>query len=349
MKKTLFLVALMLTIVVVFTACGESSNSQGDQDEKNVTNQSDSLLSCDEGILKFIEIQKADPKLTEEENAYVFVFEYTNKKEEPSQVQSTFWIEFFQNGSELSGNTSYSSRAKEHYELCNAFFNDALKDGTVKFGKIAVPKDDSPVTVMVEEKRNQKHYNTIEVSLIDETEKGDGTIDSSSDSANSAEQLSVGETAKTDVVEMTLTKSLFGKKVALENGDAYHMPTSANKGLVAGDGNTYFIFDFDVKNVGKKAISGSDICGMDSKNKGSLWTLDYNDGYIFDNGDYADLNLVYGGNYNYNPIIDPLGSSHFRGIIKCAEEVETNESAPLIFHVVLPTSNGSQEFDFKVR
>lgn len=349
MKKSLYLIALMLTIVVFFAACSGASNSQGGQDETKMMGQSDDLLSCAEGKVKFIGIQKADPKLTNEENAYVFVFDYTNQKDEPSEFQSTFWVEFFQNGSELTNTTPYNSAAKEQYELVNAFFNSALKDGTVRFGIIVVPKDDSPVTVMVKEQKNQDHSVMIEVNLSDGNVKGGDTSGSSSDSANSVEQLSVGETAKTDVVEITLTKSLFGKKLALENGDTYHTPTSANKGLAAGDGNTYFIFDFDVKNIGKKAISGTDICGMDSRNKGSLWTLDYNDGYIFDDGDYADLNLVVGGNYNYNPIIDPLGSSHFRGIIKCAEEVETNGSAPLILHVVLPTSSGSQEFDFKVR
>ena len=349
MKKTLFLVALMLTIVVVFTACGESSDSQGGQDETKMIGQSVDLLSCDDGELTFIGFQKADPKLTDEDNAYVFIYEYTNHTEDPSMSSGTFRIEYYQNGSELSPSAYHVIPNLKQIELLQADSNKALKDGTVRFGELRIAKDDSQITVMAHEKSNKDNSAMIEIDLSDGIVKGGDTSDSSSDSTNSVAQLSVGETAKTDVVEMTLTKSLFGKKVALENGDAYHMPTTANKGLVAGDGNTYFIFDFDVKNVGKKAISGSDICAMDSKNKGYLWTLDYNDGYIFDNGDYADLNLVFGGNYNYNPIIDPLGTSHFRGIIKCAEEIETNESAPLILHVVLPTSNGSQEFDFKVR
>jgi hypothetical protein len=312
--------------------------------------QSVDLLSCDEGELKFIGFQKADPKLTDEDNAYVFIYEYTNHQNDPSVFYVPFWVDYFQNGSELpTSSTHHIVPNLEQNELLNAYSSEALKEGTVRFGELKIAKDDSPITILAKEQKNQDHNIMIEVNLSDGTVKGSDTSDSTSDSADSVEQLSVGETAKTDVVEITITKTLFGKKVALENGDNYHMPTNENKGLVAGDGNTYFIFDFDVKNIGKKAISGSDICGMDSRNMGSLWTLDYNDGYIFDNGDYADLDLVFGGNYNYNPIIDPLGSSHFRGIIKCAEEIETNESAPLILHVVLPTLNGSQEFDFKVR
>lgn len=340
-------------MVFAFTACGgggSSDSSDAGNTDTKLMGESTDLISCDEGEVKYIGFQKADPKLTEEENAYVFVFDYTNHKDEPSMCQSTFWIQFFQNNSELPDDITYNSAAEEQYELVGAWFNEALKDGTVRFGKIIVPKDDSPITIMAKEQNNQDHYETIEVNLSDGTVSG-GSSDASSDSSNSTEQLAIGDTAKTDVVEVTVTNPLFGKKVALgsEDPDNYHLPTDETKGLAAGDGNTYFIFDFDVKNIGKESISGGDICGMDSKNHGSLWTLDYNDGYTFDNGDYADLNLVFGGNYNYNPIMDPLSSSHFRGIIKCAEEVETNESAPLILHIVLPTSNGTQNFDYKIR
>lgn len=171
MKKVLLFIILMLTSVFLFTACksGESEiyDSQGSKDETKMMGQSAELLSCDDGELKYIGFQKADPKLTDEDNAYVFVFEYTNHKEEPSECYSTFNLSFFQNSSELSDEVSYSTAAKEQSELVHAFFNKALKDGSVRFGQLVIAKDDNPITVMAQEIGNKKHYEMIEVNLND--------------------------------------------------------------------------------------------------------------------------------------------------------------------------------------
>lgn len=160
----------------------------------------------------------------------------------------------------------------------------------------------------------------------------------------------IGDIISTDTIEFTLKSFQFGYKLSLESDDTFYLPTDANKGLAAGDGKVYVIFDFDVTNLAKESISGTDVCGMDSKyNKSDLYQIDYKDGYIFDNGDYAALDLAsISGNYNYNPVIDPLETIKFRGIIKCQDVVETDKDSPLLLRVFLPSNNGKEEFVYSL-
>ena len=90
--------------------------------------------------------------LTSADNAYVFVFEFTNLRSEPAQAQNIFQIQFFQNSVEIRDSGSWSSNGGDQYDLVSAYFNEALQGGTITFGRIFVPANDSPVTIMV--KRN---------------------------------------------------------------------------------------------------------------------------------------------------------------------------------------------------
>ena len=109
-------------------------------------------MSVEGGSIRFVRVEKANEGLVVDEgadNALIFVFEFTNEQNEPAQAQSVFWIQFFQNGTELNSNYTYSSSGGDQYELVGAFFNNAMKGGTVTFGKIVVPRDDSPITIMM--------------------------------------------------------------------------------------------------------------------------------------------------------------------------------------------------------
>lgn len=146
------------------SATSESSSSQAAEYDPKVSSID---LTLDGGNIRYDHFEQANAELTEEEGALVFVFDFTNAKSTPAMCQSTFRIQFFQNGAELNGNTTYSSSGGEQYELVHASFNEAMKDGTVRFGKIVVPKDDSPVTVMVSPNGAtlEDNYQTMEVPI----------------------------------------------------------------------------------------------------------------------------------------------------------------------------------------
>ena len=191
MKKKVLVIAIMFAMIFAFSACGGGEGSSDSQDsgqaEAGIMGESADLISSDAGELKFIGIQKADPKLVEEENAYVFIYEFTNLKDDPAQCQSAFWLQYFQNNTEITANSlTYFSEAKEQYDLVQAFYNEALKDGVVRFGQIVLPQDDSAVTIMAKEQNNQDHYETIEVSLSDGSVTG-GESKGSGDSAEAAD------------------------------------------------------------------------------------------------------------------------------------------------------------------
>ena len=125
-------------------------------------------LSFDEGNLKYVGFEEANEGLTEEEKALVFKFDFTNNQTKPCPVHDVFWIRFFQNGAELQNNTPYSSKGGEQYDLVKAFFSNAMKGGTVTFGCIVVPKDDSPITIMASRNGDANApYQMMEVNISD--------------------------------------------------------------------------------------------------------------------------------------------------------------------------------------
>ncbi len=136
-------------------------------------------LTTQAGNLKYVKFEPAAEGLitpysgSEQsfEFSYVFSFAFKNFNAKPSQCQDAFQIQFFQNGVELDDNYPYSSKGGKQYELVGAYFNNAMKDGTVTFGKIVVGTDDSPITIMVSEKGNNDNYQMQEVSLTDNVDK----------------------------------------------------------------------------------------------------------------------------------------------------------------------------------
>lgn len=104
-------------------------------------------LKLEDGELMFVRVEKANENLTDFDNALVFVYEFTNLRDEPTDSQRVFWANYYQNGTEITNNAVYYSNGGDQYDLIGAFYNTALKGGTVTYGQIVIPKDDSPITV----------------------------------------------------------------------------------------------------------------------------------------------------------------------------------------------------------
>lgn len=206
--------ALTIAAMLALSLCACGSNS-GSQAESNAQKQAydpavESIdLSLEDGTLRFVRAEKADPGLTDEDNAFVFVFDFTNSQSTPESVQSVFSIQFFQNGAELGKSPSYSSRGGSQYELVGAFFDSALKDGTIQFGKIVIPEDDSPITIVAKPngKPTEDNYQTMEVSINPLGNPGQPTTMPTSDEINTMLQGSwkLGDSAEWTFDQGSLT------------------------------------------------------------------------------------------------------------------------------------------------
>ena len=215
--KNLLAVLLVLSMLLALAACGAAPAADTAPAEETVVEEApaeesyDPMVDCiqmdnDEGALTFLRVEPAHEALTEEENDYVFVFDFTNKMSKPDQCQTVFQIQFFQNGVELTNNTSWWSDGGEQYDLCGAYFNDVMQGGTVTFGRIVIAEDNSPITVMVTYKNGgEDDYQMMEVAL----------------DAAPAEDASAASDIPAEAIEEQLkgTWSLPGGSFSFDNGD----------------------------------------------------------------------------------------------------------------------------------
>lgn len=203
--KRILSVGLVLLLSLSLFACGKSAQGEKDADPQGemLTEDTQIISEADKGTeapteanevdpyvssidfttqagnLKYIKFEPAADGLITPysgsdqsfEFSYVFSFAFKNFAAKPSQCQNAFQIQFFQNGVELDDNYPYSSKGGKQYELVGAYFNNAMKDGTVTFGKIVVGTDDSPITIMVSENGNDDNYQMQEVSLTGNVDK----------------------------------------------------------------------------------------------------------------------------------------------------------------------------------
>lgn len=255
--KTILSVCLVLLLAFSLFACGKSTSGEKDADaqdamlsesaqnvseaekETEAPTEAEEVdpyvtsidLTTQAGNLQYVKFEPAADGLitpysgSEQsfEFSYVFSFAFKNFSAKPSQCQDAFRIQFFQNGVELDGNYSYSSKGGKQYDLVGAYFNNAMKDGTVTFGKIVVGTDDSPITIMVSEKGNSDNYQMQEVSLTD-------TVDKQETDTKTAESPTVSEEKIDEALQGVWNLSGQGTFTFLD-GDFSLFITEANQTL----------------------------------------------------------------------------------------------------------------------
>lgn len=242
--KKLFVNVLCFVIAMSLCACGaspvitndsgaatvtESNTERTDGENQGVTEKENSEIdfTLDEGNIKFVKFDKADPELTDQENALIFIFDYTNYQDRPSNVQGTFWIRCFQNGAELNDSVSYRVVDKEQYYLIQSFYSEALKGGTVTFGKLVYPKDNSPITIMVEKQGSKDEYQMMEVDISapSSENKNSGTT---GETQGSADADVVTDVSAEEVDELLQgTWELPNGKFVFRHGNVIIYPTDA--------------------------------------------------------------------------------------------------------------------------
>lgn len=314
-------------------ACGgkKDAKTSGNQASDNSTIN----LSVDEGTLKYIGAEKATEGLVSSNkdidfNKVILIkFEYTNKQEDPSECQDTFYIQTFQNGTEISDSLSFSGDGGEQYELVNNFFSEVLTGGTITFARMVMLKDDSPLTIIAKERGksdSKKQTMEIDVSSIisataepaEDKQSTEAESKDESDESEAAENkdvakpIAIGEKIETADFDFTLNKVELTYEVTPEDTSSVYSSYEAESGkvFVHVDGSYY--------NKSKR-----DACIRDL----FVPTANYDNGYIYegfaavDNGNKFDWVSSY-------VICTPLETCHYHGIIECPEVVATT-AAPL--------------------
>ena len=176
-----------------------------------------------------------------------------------------------------------------------------------------------------------------------ENAEEDTEVEETEESEAEVPVLQIGETAATDMVELTLLECRFADKVGLVADNWLKPNDGAGGRLSAGEGKTYLWFSFNVKNISKEDIKAESLCNA---------VVDYNNGYVYDDSIFASTSLGYGwssSSITSNvglPVIEPLGVENLYGFIKCVDVVKKDRKAPLKLIFTLPDSTGSVQFAY---
>lgn len=169
MKKILCVLIIMV-MAVSFSSCKNSDvqTAENSTEEKKVV-ANETFLETDEGIIKFVGVEKANSGLCDDyQNVRIVKFEFTNKLGEPKECQNIFDIKAFQNGVQIKYENSYSSDGGTQYELVHNYFLEALNGGVINFARMYTVADDSPITIFIDDKKEAK--TSFEIELVNENE-----------------------------------------------------------------------------------------------------------------------------------------------------------------------------------
>ena len=162
-KILLTVFGVFLVIGIIGSIFGGGETPQDDRTAKNDPKQEEKQkgkvdkinINNNEGTLKY-----TGHELTtdfEGRHAIIIYYDYTNKKEDSSYAQATFWPQLFQNGIEcdfafFSGENEVLSNASKHI----------MKDTTLNIGYMYLLQDlENPVTIKVTDQSEENILDNI--------------------------------------------------------------------------------------------------------------------------------------------------------------------------------------------
>lgn len=172
---------------------------------------------------------------------------------------------------------------------------------------------------------------------------GSCTLESTNDDGSTVEtvRLSVGETLKTDSLEITLKDLAFEGSVDIGSGISLG---------ASGDDMLLACLYFDIKNISKELMLVRDV--LDVK-------VDYNEGFIYntqdkycylleaEDNDPSVCTFKYDGHASGTEFkLSPLSSDKFMLAIPCAQAVSEDNTSPLKVVFTLPNGDTAQNYEY---
>lgn len=161
------------------------------------------------------------------------------------------------------------------------------------------------------------------------------------------EELSVGETAETDMAAFTLLNMEYRK--GLYTGTQAQLINGTGELYEPDSGMVFANPEFSLQNLSK---------GSYDIHKEIRITVDYNNGYQYTMDDHTCymthdggtwIMYASGGGKGQTATLSPLMTDTFSYYIPAIAAIETDMEAPLRIIVSLPSSNGNQEFAYRIR
>lgn len=117
--------------------------------DEQTTVSNEQTFETDNGIIRILGAEKADPNVVDEENAYVVKFEVTNKSDEPREGYEVFYWDIYQNNVEVTEINSYTDTGSDHAALLGNRYKGIMNGGTLIVGAPVVLQDTSALTVFL--------------------------------------------------------------------------------------------------------------------------------------------------------------------------------------------------------
>ena len=158
--------------------------------------------------------------------------------------------------------------------------------------------------------------------------------------------LSIGDSATTDMMSFSLTQFQMAQEIYVNTRiiPTYLKPCKDGTGYNAGDNLTYALPEFEVMNLDKEPVKGSD------------WEImiDYNNGFIYyGNGDSSiDQPYIEGAGYGAKqaPTLKPLVKGKGKTAIEVSKILQDDHQSPLKLIVRLPSHEfGMEYFEYDLR
>lgn len=170
MKK---MVSLMMAIAIVCCLVGCKSEKNIDVAENNAQKveerakkdaennenieeitteaQGDTSFKTENGKITFLGVEKAEPKITNKENAYVIKYEVTNEADEPREGYQIFYFDIYQNNVEVDDINSRTVTDSEQSTILDNAHKGIMTGGTVVAGELIVLNDTTPLTIYLKD------------------------------------------------------------------------------------------------------------------------------------------------------------------------------------------------------
>ena len=167
--KSVLTKLITVSISLSLLACGQSGSGSSGMSTGSGNSSSDSLhMELKTGTLDYVDYEYVGKGFYSDETGdptktVCFNFDYTNLEDTPKMYYQDFWVNAYQNGTELENPSGYTySNAPES---AGNTMKEVLQNGTIRVGVIFVLQDDSPVTLIAKHNGGSERSNQLVLTL----------------------------------------------------------------------------------------------------------------------------------------------------------------------------------------